>query len=53
MKELCRVTLEGAYLFLDGELLSEEEGREIQDHVEDCRPCYESFAVERAVMRLL
>ncbi len=53
MKELCRVTLERAYLFLDGELLSEEERREIQDHLEYCRPCYERFGLEREVTLLL
>lgn len=49
MKQHCRETLERAYLFLDGEILSEYERREIQVHLEECAPCLERFGLERDV----
>jgi mycothiol system anti-sigma-R factor len=53
MKEKCRVTLERAYLFLDGELLSEAERLEIKGHLEDCKPCLERYGLESEVSNLL
>jgi mycothiol system anti-sigma-R factor len=53
MKEECRVTLERAYLFLDGELLSEAERVEIKGHLEACRPCLERYGLESEVTKLL
>ena len=53
MKEKCRVTLERAYLFLDGEVLSEAERLEIKGHLEDCRPCLERYGLESEVTNLL
>lgn len=53
MKDECRVTLERAYLFLDGEGLSEVERREIGDHLERCRPCLERYGLEEEVTALL
>jgi mycothiol system anti-sigma-R factor len=47
MKEHCRETLERAYLFLDGEALSEGERNHIQ--LEACRPCYERYGLEREI----
>ena len=41
MKERCREVLEQAYLFLDEEVLSEEERAEFQLHLEECAPCLE------------
>jgi mycothiol system anti-sigma-R factor len=49
MKERCRETLEMAYLFLDGEALSEDERTHIQLHLEACRPCYERYGLEREI----
>lgn len=49
MKERCRETLQRAYLFLDGEILSVTERHEIRRHLEDCAPCYERVGVEREV----
>jgi mycothiol system anti-sigma-R factor len=53
MKEECRVTLERAYLFLDGEILSEAERVEIKGHLEACRPCLERYGLESEVSVLL
>ncbi|MGI8941197.1 MAG: mycothiol system anti-sigma-R factor [Actinomycetota bacterium] len=49
MKEHCRETLERAYLFLDGELLSTTERHEMRQHLEDCAPCFERVGLEREV----
>ena len=49
MKEHCRETLERAYLFLDGEALSEPQRTRIQLHLEACRPCYERYGLEREI----
>jgi mycothiol system anti-sigma-R factor len=53
LKEHCRETLEKAYLFLDREILSEVDRREIQVHLEECAPCYERYGVEAEVTALL
>jgi mycothiol system anti-sigma-R factor len=53
MKEECRVTLERAYLFLDGEILSEAERLEIKGHLEECWPCLERYGLESEVTALL
>ena len=49
MKEKCRHTLEQAYLFLDGEVLSSEERTQIRVHLEECQPCYERYGLDREV----
>ena len=53
MKEKCRVTLERAYLYLDGEVLSREERIEIKEHLEACQPCLERYGMEAEVTALL
>lgn len=53
MKERCRETLEKAYLFLDGELLSEAERHEMKRHLEDCGPCYERVGVDGEVSAIV
>ena len=53
MKERCRETLEKAYLFLDGEVLSEAERHEMKRHLEDCGPCYERVGVEEDVSSIV
>ncbi len=53
MKEECRVTLERAYLFLDGEILSQSERLEIKGHLEECKPCLERYGLESEVSSLL
>lgn len=49
MTEECTVVLQRVYLFLDGEILSEEERTEIRLHIEKCAPCYRRFGLERKV----
>ncbi|MGH2751312.1 MAG: mycothiol system anti-sigma-R factor [Actinomycetota bacterium] len=53
MKERCRETLERAYLFLDGELLSVTERHEIRRHLEDCAPCFERVGLEEDVAKVV
>lgn len=49
MKERCREALERAYLFLDGEGLSDQERRDVEAHLEECGPCWERYGLEREV----
>jgi mycothiol system anti-sigma-R factor len=49
MKKHCKETLEKAYLFLDGELLSEHQRNEIRQHLEACGPCYQRYGLEREI----
>ena len=53
MKEDCRITLQRAYLFLDGEVLSERERADIQTYLERCRPCLERYGLEEEVTALV
>lgn len=53
MRDICRETLAKAYLFLDGEGLTEGERLDIQLHLERCRPCYERYGLEEEVTALL
>ena len=47
MKERCREVLQRAYLFLDGEVLSEAERTQITVHLDECSPCLEQYGLER------
>ena len=47
MKEHCKEVLKQAYLFLDGEVLSESERVHIELHLEECAPCMERMGFER------
>ena len=53
MKEVCRETLEKAYLFLDGEMLSDDERAEIERHLHACAPCYERYGLEKEITLVL
>jgi mycothiol system anti-sigma-R factor len=53
MKEKCRETLERAYVFLDGEALSVSERREIEVHLEECRPCLERYGLEKELTAIV
>lgn len=53
MKELCKETLARAYLFLDGEILSQSERSEIQVHLEECSPCLERYGLEQDLVVLM
>ena len=53
MKQICRETLERAYLLIDGEPVAEEETRSIRAHLEECSPCYERYGLEIEVKTLI
>ena len=53
MKEHCRKILQTAYLYLDGEVLSDTERHEIRVHLEECAPCYERYGVDEQVKMLV
>lgn len=53
MKHHCREVLQRAYLFLDGEGLTEDERVEIRVHLEECAPCYERVGIEKEVFRIV
>jgi mycothiol system anti-sigma-R factor len=47
MKDRCREVLEQAYLYLDEEVLSEEERAQFQVHLEECAPCLEYVGLHK------
>jgi mycothiol system anti-sigma-R factor len=51
--ESCKETLQRAYLFLDGEILSESERADIQIHLEACSPCLERFGLEQELFTVI
>lgn len=53
MKEICRETLERAYLLIDGEPIAAEERVSIRTHLEECQPCYERYGLEVEVKALI
>ena len=53
MKERCREVLERAFLYIDGEGLTETERIEFSAHLEECRPCFERVGLDREVARLV
>jgi mycothiol system anti-sigma-R factor len=53
MKDYCRETLRQAYLYLDGELLSESERTIIRLHLEECHPCFERYGLEKEVTQMI
>jgi mycothiol system anti-sigma-R factor len=53
VKQRCRETLERVYLFLDGEGLTEAERIEIEEHLEDCPPCFDRYGVEIEVKTIV
>lgn len=53
MKDICRKTLEKAYLILDGEQIGDSERTQIQSHLEDCGPCFERYGIESEVKRVI
>ena len=44
----CSETLHELYHFLDGEL-TEDKRAEIQQHLEDCPPCFEAYDFEAEI----
>ncbi len=53
MREICKHYLQRAYLFLDGEVLSEAERTDIQFHLEECTPCFQRYGLEQDLMTLI
>lgn len=53
MKEICRQTLERAYLILDGEKLAEPERTQIEAHLQECEPCWERWGVQKEMKRVV
>ena len=53
MSHRCKEVLERAYLFLDGEGLTEAQRVEIETHLEECGPCLEAYGVEREVVTVI
>ncbi len=53
MKDICKRTLERAYLILDGEEIADSERTQIETHLEDCGPCYERYGIETEVKRVI
>lgn len=53
MSHRCKEVLERAYLFLDGEGLTEVQRVEIEAHLEDCGPCLEAYGVEKEVVTVI
>ena len=53
MKDECKKAIAQAYLFLDGEGLSQAERDHIQSHLQDCAPCYERVGLDQEVLFLI
>ena len=53
MKDLCKEYLARAYLFLDGEVLSEAERSDIEMHLEECSPCLARYGLEQDLVVLM
>ena len=53
MKDISKEILQRAYLFMDGEVLSEAERIEIQVHLEECSPCLERYGLDEEVTVLM
>lgn len=53
MSHHCQEVLQQAYLYLDGEGLTEVQRLEIETHLEECGPCLEAYGVEREVVTVI
>lgn len=53
MSHHCKEVLEQAYLYLDGEGLTEVQRVEIETHLEECGPCLEAYGVEREIVTVI
>ena len=55
MKQGCREILERAEVLLDGEIamITEAERLQIEDHLEECHPCFERYGLEGQFIGLL
>jgi mycothiol system anti-sigma-R factor len=53
MKDECEKTLHRVYLYLDREVLTEQERVEIRAHLEACRPCLERYGLDELIAALV
>jgi mycothiol system anti-sigma-R factor len=53
LKQTCKEYLQQAYLFLDGEILSETERHEMSIHLEECSPCLERYGLEEELVMVI
>ncbi len=53
MRVDCKEALQRAYLFLDGEVLSETERHDIEIHLQECTPCLEHYGLEEELFALV
>ncbi|MCX6089016.1 MAG: zf-HC2 domain-containing protein [Candidatus Atribacteria bacterium] len=49
----CKEAVAQLYLYLDGEVLTSEERKEIEEHLRLCRKCCQKFEFERNLMNLV
>jgi len=49
----CRKVLEQVYLYLDGELIDDEERQAVRVHLDECSPCLRAYGVEQEVKALV
>ncbi|MCD6156471.1 MAG: zf-HC2 domain-containing protein [Candidatus Atribacteria bacterium] len=49
----CREAVEKLYLYLDGEILTEEERKSLEEHLNLCRACYKRYEFEKFLWDLV
>jgi mycothiol system anti-sigma-R factor len=49
----CAEALTAMYLFLDKEQLTSDERQHVQEHLDDCIPCLESFEFEAEFQQVI
>ncbi len=49
----CEEVVKKLYFYLDHEILTEEERREFEEHLEKCRQCCQKFQFEQQLWRLI
>jgi mycothiol system anti-sigma-R factor len=49
----CREVLEKVYLYLDGEMVDDDECADIRRHLDECSPCLRQYGVEQDIKALI
>lgn len=49
----CKDLVEKLYFYLDGEILTEDERKAIEEHLELCRRCCERYEFERLLWEMV
>ncbi len=49
----CKEAVAKLYLYLDGEVLTPQERKEIEEHLKLCRKCCEKFEFERNLWNII